>query len=338
MREKTKVMIFGAGSVGCYLGGCLAATGTIVTLIGRERIRDQISQYGLTVTDWKGRREHIAQDRVLFSTEPSVLCHADFILLCVKSADTLSSAKIIAQHAKSTAVIVSFQNGVVNGELLQQNLSHTVLKGMVPFNVLNKGNGQFHCGTEGDLAIEDAQGISADLIARFTAAQLPVSLYRNITPVQYAKLMMNLNNVVNALSGLPLKQQLGNRAYRRVMAVVLDEALNVYRACGIKPARTGKIVPQWMPYILRLPDWLFRLVAASTLKIDPQARSSMYEDLALGRTTEIDYLNGEIVKLAKQKHIHVPVNEHLIQLVKAAELKANGAPELAAHQLFPKGH
>jgi 2-dehydropantoate 2-reductase len=151
--------------------------------------------------------------------------------------------------------------------------------------------------------------------------------------VQYGKLIMNLNNAVNALSGIPLKSQLGDRQYRLVMAKVLSEALAVLKAEGITPARTGKVIPKLMPTIMKLPNFLFKAVAASTLKIDPEARSSMYEDLVLGRRTEIDYLNGEIVRLGKKHHIATPVNSHIVELVKQSEQAQRGSPHLPANAL-----
>ena len=145
---------------------------------------------------------------------------------------------------------------------------------------------------------------------------------------------MNLNNAVNALSGVPLKKQLGDRQYRRVMAQVLSEALEVLNAEGITPARTGKVIPQLMPTIMKLPNFLFNIVAASTLKIDPEARSSMYEDLLLGRRTEVDYLNGEIVRLGEKTKIPTPVNRHIVSLVKQSEHAKSGSPHLAANALL----
>ena len=154
--------------------------------------------------------------------------------------------------------------------------------------------------------------------------------------VQYGKLIMNLNNAVNALSGIPLKSQLGDRQYRLVMAKVLSEALAVLKAEGITPARTGKVIPKLMPKIMKLPNFLFNVVASSTLKIDPEARSSMYEDLALGRRTEIDYLNGEIVRLGEKNHIATPVNKHIVNLIKQHEVAQKGSPHLPANALLLK--
>ena len=98
--------------------------------------------------------------------------------------------------------------------------------------------------------------------------------------------------------------------------------------------KTGKVIVQLIPFILLLPNSLFKIVASSMIKIDPTARSSMYEDFMLGRHTEIDYLNGEIVDLAKHLNIPSPVNSAIMNLVKTAEKQSNGSPMISAKELL----
>jgi 2-dehydropantoate 2-reductase len=330
-KNNPHIAIVGAGSIGCYLGGCLAVAGAKLSLIGRVRIYQQIDTYGLQVSDYKGREAKIELEKLDFSTSMQSIAAADYVLLTVKSGDTKQAALDIKSYLKADAVIVSMQNGIRNVDVLSEVLpEHTVLKGMVPFNVLSKGKGQFHCGTEGDLAIEVKADEHLALVQAFSAAELPVTLYNDIRGVQWGKLVMNLNNSVNALSGAPLLEQLNDREYRKVMTKVVSEALDVLKVAGITPARTGKVIPKLTPYILALPNFLFKRVASATLKIDPQARSSMYEDFVLKRKTEIDYLNGEIVLLAQQHQTTAPVNKVIVELVKKAQKQQQGSPQLSA--------
>lgn len=333
--KTAKIVILGAGSVGCYIGGCLLAAGANVSFIGRPRLQQDIAQYGLHITDWEERDSNVSSSDIHFTTDNNALTEADFILLCVKSLDTKAAANVINQYAASHSIIVSFQNGVTNGDVLQSLLPHSVMRGMVPFNIFYREKGHFHCGTEGHLAMEDKHGICQPLLTLLSKAGLPVTVHDDLKSVQYGKLILNLNNAVNALSGIPLKQQLANRDYRKVVAEVQKEALAVLKAEGVTPARTGKVIPSIMPYILSLPDSLFKLVAASTLKIDPQARSSMYEDLELNRPTEIDFLNGEIAQKGEKHGIATPVNSHIVKLMKRAEQNAKGSPHLSASQMMP---
>jgi 2-dehydropantoate 2-reductase len=203
---------------------------------------------------------------------------------------------------------------------------------MVPFNVARIGESRFHCGTQGTLAIENS--VPAEEIARcLTQAQVPAEVTQDIQAVLWGKLAMNLNNAVNALSGLPLKAQLSQRDYRKVLAASVAEALAAMKAAGITPAKIGKVRPQIIPKVVGLPDWLFRLVAANMLKIDKEARSSMAEDLDAGREPEIDWLNGEIVRLGEQHGVATPVNARITELVKQA-FDVGKSPRLSGKELL----
>jgi 2-dehydropantoate 2-reductase len=333
--QRPKIVIIGAGSIGCYLGGCLITTGSLVTLIGRERMQKQVCRYGLRLTDWKGRYSVVKASRINFVTNNNTLKSADYVLVTVKSGDTKVTAQQIRSIVNKDAVIISFQNGIHNAAVISSVLpKHKILKGMVPFNVISNGEGHFHCGTEGHIAIEDVVSCSDNLCEIFSRANLTVDVYENLTGVQWSKLVMNLNNAVNALSGVPLVQQLSDKTYRKIMASIITEALTVLKVANIKVVKTGKVIPSILPFILMLPTWLFLRVASAMLKMDPTARSSMYEDLQLRRKTEIDFLNGEIVKLGAKYNVATPINSEVVRLVKNAELKSEGTPLLTADELL----
>ncbi|QIZ76104.1 2-dehydropantoate 2-reductase [Ferrimonas lipolytica] len=341
--KPVNIAILGAGSIGCYLGGCLAAnsdaTTTAISLIGRPRLQQQLQSHGLTVTDWQGRHSHIATNArhaalLQFHTTCEALAHADYILVTVKSGDTRAAGQLISRHGHTDAVVISFQNGVSNGDKLQQLLPrHTVLRGMVPFNVFSQGQGVFHCGTEGNLALQATTVEIGALLKRFASAALPIMQYDDMATVQWGKLVVNLNNAVNALAGMPLRDQLYHPVYRRIMARTIKEALVILTKAGIRPARSGKVIPALLPYVLALPTPLFAKVASAMLKIDADARSSMYEDLQLQRTTEVDFLNGEIVRLAKQHQLAAPINSTIVTLIKDAERQRQGSPMIGADSL-----
>ncbi len=314
-----KIGIFGAGSIGTYAGGSLLAAGADVLLIGRSRMRERIATLGLVLTDLHGRKIVLDGSQVPYAEGPAALAAADLILVCVKSADTEAAAAAISAHAKPQALVISLQNGIGNADVLRAQLAgRTVLAGMVPFNVVQMPDGRFHRGTEGDLMVEASPAVSM-WRGIFEAAHLPLIERTDFTAVQWGKLLLNLNNPVNALSGLPLKTELSQRAYRRCLALLIDEALVILRAAEIVPAKVARIGPQLLPTLLRLPDLLFRRVAAAMLRIDPEARSSMWEDLQAGRRTEVDYLNGAVVKLALALKRDASVNQRMVGLIRAAE-------------------
>jgi len=140
-----------------------------------------------------------------------------------------------------------------------------------------------------------------------------------MTAVQWSKLVLNLNNAINALSGLPLAAELARRQFRRCLAAAQREALGLLARAGIPVARLTAVPPRWMPRLLELPDGVFRVLGRRVVAIDPAARSSMWDDLEAGRPTEIDYLQGEIVALAAQRGGEAPINAALAGLVRAAE-------------------
>ena len=310
-----RIAVFGAGSIGCRLGGALAGAAD-VTLIGRPAAMAELDRAGLTLTGPGDRRLHA---RPATAVDASAAAGTDYVLVTVKSADTAGAARELAPHLDARSTVISFQNGLHNAELLATALpDRQVLAGMVPYNVVRTGPAAFHQGTDGRLMLE--RTASAERFAEVArAAGLPVELRGDMPQVQAAKLLLNLNNAVNALSGRPLREQLGSRPYRLVLARCQREGLAALRAAGLVPARLGPVPAGWMPAVLGLPDVLFRRLAAASLRVDAQARSSMWEDLQRGRRTEIGELQGEVLALAERHGLSAPANRRLLELVRAAE-------------------
>ncbi|HWD81526.1 MAG TPA: 2-dehydropantoate 2-reductase [Kribbella sp.] len=311
------IAVYGAGGIGCYVGGRLAATGTPVRFVGRPRMASELAAHGLHLTDYLGADLRV--DDVRFETTPAGAADADLVLVTVKSAATPAAADELAAVLKPGAVVVSFQNGVRNGDVLRERLTEqVVVTGMVPFNVLNRGGGAFHQGTAGKLDVQRDPAL-APYVDAFEQAGLPLTQHDDILPVQWSKLLLNLNNPINALSDLPLRDELSQRAYRRCLAEAQSEALGLLDAAGIRPAQLLAVPMHRFPSVLRLPDFLFRRLASKVLAVDPLARTSMWEDLEAGRPTEIDYLNGEVVRLAESLERGAPVNSRLVTLIREAE-------------------
>ncbi len=311
--------MLGAGSVGCFIGGAWAAAGMKVSFIGRERMRSEIAARGLSLSDHKGWRIALAPDLVDFSTKPAALAKADIILLTVKSHGTGEAAKEIGRHARKGAAVISFQNGIGNLDTLRGQLRRfELIQGIVPFNVAHLGQGRFHKGTSGDLVAEESE-LTRSLAAQLTRGPARLTLARDIKAAAWGKLLINLNNAVNALSGETLLDQLGKRDYRRVVAASIVEALDLLKQAGIEPAQVGPIPPRLLPHAIAAPDFIFRNLLLRVQKIDARARSSMADDFAAGRPTEIDYLNGEVVKLARSMGKQAPVNSAIVELVKQRE-------------------
>jgi 2-dehydropantoate 2-reductase len=318
--------IAGAGSIGCYVGGMLRAGGRPVSLLARPHVIDDIQVNGLMVTGFNGVEHWLSASEIALSDDPAILADADIVLVAVKSGDTPAMADLIARHARPHVIVVSLQNGVGNVPVLQNRLpGRTVLAGMVPFNVIALGQGRFHRATSGDILIDkDANDIAGQISVR----DLPVRAAGNMIGLQWGKLLLNLNNALNALSGLPLRDQLAEREWRTLFADEMREALAAIKAEGITPVASTPLPASWTPCILKLPDFAFRAVAAPMVKIDPKARSSMWEDLERGRRTEIDHLQGLIVALADKHGLKAPLSAATVALIRKAELAGKGSPRL----------
>jgi 2-dehydropantoate 2-reductase len=331
MMSDRPIGIAGAGSIGCFVGGMLAAGGKRVTLLARLRVIAEIERCGLRLTSFDGIDQKLAPDKLALSENPNAFADAAVVLVTVKSADTSGMAEIIAKHAPEDAVIVSLQNGVSNLALLREKLpDRRVLGGMVPYNVIAPGEGRFHRATSGDIVIEQDGAGTAE---KLSVPGLKMRATDNITGVQWGKLLFNLNNALNALANLPLRRQLAQRAWRRLYADQVAEALAAIKAEGIKPVSTAPLPVSWMPPLLRLPDALFEVVLGRTMKIDPEARSSMWEDLQRGRRTEIDYLQGVITEIADRRGLQAPLSRRIVELIRKAEADGKGSPALTPEQV-----
>lgn len=328
-----KVGILGAGAIGCFLGGKLIAAGHDVVLVGR--LGDEIFANGLLLTDYAGGRVKLAGNQVHYVAEPAQLSEVEAVVVTVKSMATEDAARPLASILARPTPIISFQNGVSNPSRLRALLpGHPVLAGMVPFNVARTAPGCFHNGTSGPLAIEKKGGVEGPTVDALRSAGFDVELHASLEALQWSKLLINLNNAVNALGGVPLYEQIRDRTYRRVMAMCVREGIAAMRANGLRVARVGRIIPSLAPIVLSLPDALFLRVASAMVKVDPTARSSMLDDLERGRPTEIAYLNGEIVRLADERGVPAPVNRKLIELVKQAERERAGSPRIPSEKLL----
>ncbi len=310
-----KIVIAGAGSIGCYCGALLADAGRLVTLLGRARVLDPIREKGLTVTDFSGLNLTVPATSLTLSTDPTCLAKADMIIVTVKSGATEDMAGLIASHASQSTPVLSWQNGIENARTLRAALpNHDVRAGMVPFNVVPTGPAAYHRATSGDIVIQAGPGSVAE---HLTSARLPITESDQIEAVQWGKLVINLNNALNALSGLTLVEQLTDRDWRRLMADQMAEALSVLKAAGHPVASTTPL-PAWItPHILRLPTPLFKRIASKMLTIDPSARTSMAYDLSAGRPTEIDSLQGEIIRLGVSLNRPTPINSRVAELIRA---------------------
>ncbi|MEO8856014.1 MAG: 2-dehydropantoate 2-reductase [Burkholderiaceae bacterium] len=312
-------VVLGAGAIGCYLAGRLAAGGRRVALVGRPRTIDTLAASGLEVSDLEGFKVHVAARQLNLASSlaaihmppPSVL------LVCVNGAATESAALEISACCPSGTTVVSLQNGIDNVARISAIAPRALaLAAMVSFHVLMRTTSHVHRASAGKLHIA-SNGVSHEMALLLNACGLATELVRDLRPLQWGKLLLNLSNPVNALAELPLRAQLLDRDYRHALAGLQQEALTVMRRAGIRPARLTVAPPQALPHILRLPNGLFKLLAARMLRADASERTAMWNELPQARATDLDELCAAVVQLAAQNGLQAPRSTAMCKLIAA---------------------
>ena len=293
-----KIAVLGAGAVGCYFGAMLAKSGAPVVLIGRAQHVDAINRDGLYL-DSVNFQGPIA---VPASTDPAAAEGATYVLLCVKTLDTVDAMKKAAPYVAANTVVVSMQNGVDNAERIRTALGMEAISAVVYVACQMTGPGKLKHNGRGDLVL--AQHPAArDLSAMFERAGVPCRVSANIDAELWTKMIVNCAyNAISALGRAQYYKLTGNPLTRDLMRHVIEEAAAVAQASGVTvdtPAVT---------------EATFRL--GETMA---QAMSSMAQDIQRGKRTEIDSLNGYVVRRATELGLAAPANQTLHALIKLME-------------------
>ncbi|MDP6198741.1 MAG: 2-dehydropantoate 2-reductase [Porticoccaceae bacterium] len=312
-----QLAIYGAGSTGCYLGGLLQLCGHDVSLICRQRIRDSIVEAGgISLTDYTGQNEKVMPTGLITQLADETF---DAVFVTLKCHQLEAAVADLKRLAEDGAQLFFMQNGLGSLDAVQDQLPNNALwQGITPFNILSMDNARFHRGTEGAFVLHRTS-ITEQLAEQLGAIGFPCELYRDMKPQIYGKLLLNLNNALNAVADQPIKTQLENRKLRRLYATAQREWLQVAAAEGVELGQFTAVKPAWMPVILSLPNWLFLRLAKAMLDIDPHARSSMWEDISMGRKTEIEFLNEAVVKHGEKLGLDTPVNRKISALIHSLE-------------------
>ncbi|HTQ69918.1 MAG TPA: ketopantoate reductase family protein [Acidocella sp.] len=294
-----KVAVMGAGAVGCYFGALLAKAGHEVVLIGRPAHVDAIRSDGLLLERASGP-ERI---KLGASTAAASVAGAGLVLVCVKSGDTEAVGWQMAPHLAPEAMIVSLQNGVGNAQRLAAQLRRPVFPAAVYVAASMAGAGHVRHHGRGELVIGTAPR-GEELAALLREAGIPAELTGDVDAVLWAKLVLNCAyNALSAITHQPYGALLAVEGTQVLIRNVLKECEAVAAACGIN-----------------LPAGQAEEVLAAGQSMAGQL-SSTAQDLIRGRPTEIDHLNGYVVRLAAERGIAVPVNQALTTIVKILEAR-----------------
>ena len=292
-----RIAVMGAGAVGCYYGGMLARAGHAVTLIGRAQHVKAVRQAGLFV-DSKAFQAAVPMSA---STDAGAVAGSELVLFCVKSTDTESAAAAIAPHLGAGSVVLSLQNGVDNAERLQAALAQEVIAAVVYVATEMSGPGRVKHHGRGDLVIGTSSSSPA-LATMFTAAGVPLKVTGNVRGELWTKLIVNCAyNALSAIARLPYGKLVAGEGVAAVMHDVVQECLAVAQAAGVTvPGDVARSVPD-------------------IARAMPDQFSSTAQDLMRGKPSEIDHLNGYVVRKGAALGVATPVNRALHALVKLLE-------------------
>jgi len=300
-----RVAVLGAGAVGCFFGGMLARAGREVTLIGRPVHVEAFKARGLHF-EGPGFDEHVPVEA---STDAAAVRGARLVLFCVKSTDTEQAAAQIAPFLDRDALVVNLQNGVDNTERIQARVAQPVIPAVVYVATEMAGPGHLKHHGRGDLVIGDLGGkLPAGALALvkhwFEAAGVPVVVSDNVAGELWAKLVVNCAyNALSAITQLPYGRMIEGAGIRDVMRDVVEETLAVAKASGVAMA------PGMLERTYRIADAM------------PTQFSSTAQDLARGKPTEIEHLNGFVLRRGAALGVPTPANRALYALVRLLESK-----------------
>lgn len=301
--EWPKIAVVGAGAVGGYFGGMLARAGAPVVFIGRPAFVDAIKQNGLFL-DTVQFQERVTVEA---STDLAAARDANIILFCVKTTDTAETAGAMARVLAKDVVIISMQNGVDNAEQIEAASALKALPAAVYVAASVPAPGTVKHVGRGDLVLGPKNEITERVAAVFNRANVPCRISENLAGELWTKLVWNCAlNALSALGKVTYGEILASADSRQLLETTVYEVLAVAKASGIQPAG--------------LEDPKTALAGAYKVAQSMAAtRSSTAQDMMRGKKTEIDSLNGFIVRRARELNIAVPVNHALFTLVKLAE-------------------
>jgi 2-dehydropantoate 2-reductase len=294
-----KVAVMGAGAVGCYYGGMLARAGHEVVLIGRPQHVAAFNRTGLRLQ----AQSFDDTIPVRADTDAAIAGGADLVLFCVKSTDTETAGAQLREHLRADTLVLTLQNGTDNAERLRGVIAQEVAAAVVYVATEMAGPGHVRHHGRGELVIEPATR-SREAADALIAAGVPTEISDNVRGALWLKLILNCAyNALSAVTQLPYGKIVQNPGVPAVIAHLVAECRAVAAAEGVTLA--GDV------------DAAVRRIAETM----PTQYSSTAQDLARRKPSEIDHLNGFIVRRGQALGVPTPVNLTMHTLVRLVEAR-----------------
>lgn len=308
-----KLVIVGPGAIGLLLYSHLKPVNSQTYLLDKNQQRAQnIKRQGIRVTGISGERN---LSNVLITSQPEELPQADLVLICVKSYQTASAVEQALPCIGKSTYVASFQNGLGNAEAIKQMVDER----MILVGVTNQGatlisEGYIRHAGRGETVIgcyrkdefQNVKGMLEEIVHLFKKANFDISIQEDIESVIWSKLIVNVGiNALTAITNLKNGKLVEEPELKILMHSLVAEAVEVAQAKKVK---------------LLFQDAYQKV--EEVCRLTKENISSMLQDMLKGKRTEIDAINGAIVREANQLGLSVPHNEFVTRLVHVLEARA----------------
>ena len=304
-----RIGVMGGGAVGCLYGGWLARAGAPVTIVARAAHVEAMRERGVHVTG----RDFDFHAAVNASTEMSALAKSDILLFCTKTRDTENVATELKPFLSPTTAVLAFQNGVDGAERLAAILPNPIFSAALVVSCYIAGPGHVEHNGRGDVLLGDWFAGRSDaaeraerlrsIVETLQRGTIQASLAENIRLTLWTKLAMNCGyNALSALCRARYERLVRTDASQHLMRTIVEELVAVGQKDGV-PLDFDLVLKQVMD------------LAAGF----PAAISSTGQDIANGRPTEIDDLNGYVTRRGRLLGVPTPLNESLQRMIKVLE-------------------
>jgi 2-dehydropantoate 2-reductase len=317
-----KFLVFGAGAIGTYIGGSLALSGQSVVFIERPKVVGKLIHDGLHLS-LRGKEYHIKSPVIVGSVEEAITSGPfDIAIFAVKSYDTQSTLNELAPYAVALPPFLCLQNGVENEMKLASVLGDKrVIPGSVLSAIGRRGSGDIVLEKLRGIAIASGHPLSSVVTGIFSAAGLNAMLSPNAENMKWSKMLTNLlANASAAILNMPPAEIFMHPGLYHLEIEQIREAIRVMDAQNIKLVDLpGTPVRALVNSMTRMPEWFTRpLIGRSLGKGRGGKMPSFHIDLHSGvGKSEVEYLNGAVVRFGEKYNISTPVNRLLTKTLMA---------------------
>ena len=308
-----KFLIFGAGAIGTYVGGSLVLADHLVVFLERPDAGAELRQHGLCL-EINGQTRRIENPQVSTSLEEAIAFGPfDAAVFALKSYDTQAALQTLVTYKASLPPVLCLQNGVENEALLASVLGNDqVIAGTVTSSIGRRGVGDILLERSRGIGVAAGQPLADSLVAALDDAGLPARLYPDGAGMKWSKLLTNLlANASAAILDMTPAEVFSHPGLYRLEIDQLREALAVMDAQGIKVVNLPGTPVRALSFVARvLPLSLSRLLLRRAVGSGRGAKMpSLHIDLHRGRgKSEVDTLNGAVVRYGERCGISTPVN------------------------------